>query len=176
MLGLYSKILSTPRLIVPTAELANEPDVAVIGVKIQAKVATLFQGALSIREVAAGSTNAEEEEIKALSNAYYDVERFGIGFVASPRHADMLLVSGPVAVNMAEALRLTYEAMPEPRLVVAVGDGAINGGMWRGSYAVVDRVDQVIPVNYGIPGDPPSPRVILAALLQILELIDTSRP
>lgn len=144
-------------------------EVPVLGEKLEGTVKKLFRGSLAIRQVAAGSNNAEEQELTALGNVYYDAERFGIHFVASPRHADMLLVTGPVSRNMAEGLRHTYEAMPEPRLVVAVGDGAIDGGIYRGSYAIHDRVEDVIPVDFKIPGDPPSPKVVLASLLQILK-------
>ena len=116
----------------------------------------------------AGSTNACEQELVALGNAFYDVERFGIHFVASPRHADMLMVRGPVSRNMREALARTYEAMPDPKTVVAVGDDAIDGGVFRGSYAVLDGAHNVVPVHYQIPGDPPAPEKILCSLLEIL--------
>ena len=119
----------------------------------------------------AGSDNACEQELVALSNAFYDVERFGIHFVASPRHADMLLVTGPVTKNMQEALKRAYEATPGPKIVVAVGDDAIDGGIYKNSYAVLNGVNNVIPVNYQIPGDPPSPKAILVGLLHILETI-----
>ena len=122
----------------------------------------------------AGSSNACEQELVALGNSYYDVERFGVHFVASPRHADMLMVTGPVSRNMREALVRTYEAMPEPRIVVAVGDDAIDGGIFKGSYAVLDGVHNVIPVDYQIPGDPPSPSRIIGSLLAILSDLDES--
>jgi len=131
-----------------------------------------FKRSLAIRLVTAGSTNACEQELVALSNPYYDIERFGVHFVASPRHADMLMVTGPVTRNMREALVRTYEAMPEPKIVVAVGDDAIDGGLFKGSYAVLDGVSNVIPVDFVIPGDPPSPRQIISALLDILEKLD----
>ncbi len=128
-------------------------------------LANLYDGrSLRIRAIDAGSTNAEELELLALGNAYYDFERFGLSFVASPRHADILMVTGPVVRNLEAALRTTYDAAPHPCLVVAVGDGACNGGIWRGSYAVVGAVDQVIPVHIRIPGDPPSPAEILQGL------------
>lgn len=129
----------------------------------------IFKKSLAIRLVTAGSTNACEQELVALGNSYYDVERFGIHFVASPRHADMLMVTGPVSRNMREALVRTYEAMPEPRIVVAVGDDAIDGGIFRGSYGVLDGAASVIPVDYQIPGDPPTPRQIISALMAIRE-------
>ena len=128
----------------------------------------LSRRSLHIREVDAGSCNACELEINALNNPVYDVERFGIHFVASPRHADMLLVTGPVTRNMEMALRKTYEAMPEPRIVVAVGDCARDGGIFKGSYAVVGGVDRVIPVDARIKGCPPRPQELLYGILHIL--------
>ena len=123
---------------------------------------------LSIREIDAGSCNGCELEIHALSNPIYDVERFGIRFVASPRHADMLLVTGPVTHNMAEALERTYDATPAPKWVVAVGDCALDGGCFAGSYAVAGGVSAVIPVDLHIPGCPPVPSDLLAGLLALL--------
>lgn len=168
MYGMIRKIASIPKLVVPSS-LLLEMDVQVLGEKLEASIRKIFNGSLAIREVAAGSSNAEEQELTALTNAYYDAERFGIQFVASPRHADMLMVTGPVSRNMAEGLRRTYEATPNPKIVVAVGDGAIDGGVYRDSYAVYNSVEEIIPVDFKIPGDPPSPKTILAALLQILE-------
>ncbi|MGY4175036.1 Ni,Fe-hydrogenase III small subunit [Bradyrhizobium sp. USDA 4518] len=127
---------------------------------------------LSIREVDAGSCNGCELEIHALSNAYYDVERFGIRFVASPRHADVLLVTGPVTKNMREALERTYRATPDPKWVVAAGDCARDGGCFAGSYAVVGGVSAVVPVDLHIPGCPPSPIAILRGLVTLLEAVD----
>lgn len=127
---------------------------------------------LSIRELDAGSCNGCELEIHALNNAYYDVERFGIRFVASPRHADVLLVTGPVTRNMREALQRTYEATPNPKWVVAVGDCATNGGCFAGSYAVVGGVSEVIPVDLHVPGCPPTPSDILSGLLALLDKAD----
>ena len=127
---------------------------------------------LSIREVDAGSCNGCELEIHALNNAYYDVERFGLRFVASPRHADVLMVTGPVTKNMREALERTYHATPNPKWVVAVGDCARNGGCFAGSYAVVGGVSKVIPVDLHIPGCPPAPTAMLQGLLALLERAD----
>src|SRR2546423_7913375 len=124
---------------------------------------------LSIREVDAGSCNACELEIHALNNAYYDVERFGLRFVASPRHADGLMVTGPVTKNMREALQRTYEATPNPKCVVAIGDCARDGGCFAGSYAVVGGVSEVIPVDLHIAGCPPTPTAMLQGLLALLE-------
>jgi Ni,Fe-hydrogenase III small subunit len=124
---------------------------------------------LSIREVDAGSCNACELEIHALNNPYYDIERFGLRFVASPRHADVLLVTGPVTKNMREALLRTYEATPNPKWVVALGDCARDGGCFAGSYAIAGGVSAVIPVDLHIPGCPPRPIEILKGLLALLE-------
>lgn len=170
MIKLFWKILKTPNNVVSVSTLnVEKSEILSIGEKIQDKVKDLFHGSLAIRQVDAGSDNACEQELVALSNAYYDVARFGIHFVASPKHADMLMVTGPVTRNMAEALRRAYEATPDPKIVVAVGDDAINGGIFKGSYAVSDGVGSVIPVHFGIPGDPPSPKTILSHLLRILE-------
>jgi Ni,Fe-hydrogenase III small subunit len=125
---------------------------------------------LSIREVDAGSCNGCELEIHALNNAFYDLERFGLRFVASPRHADVLLVTGPVTKNMREALERTYNATPEPKWVVAVGDCAVDGGIFAGSYAVVGGVDSVVPVDVHIRGCPPRPWDLLTGLLALLDL------
>jgi len=127
---------------------------------------------LSIREVDAGSCNGCELEIHALNNAYYDVERFGIRFVASPRHADVLLVTGPVTKNMRDALERTYDATPNPKWVVAVGDCARDGGCFAGSYAVVGGVGAVVPVDLHIPGCPPTPTAMLQGLLALLDRVD----
>jgi Ni,Fe-hydrogenase III small subunit len=124
---------------------------------------------LSIREVDAGSCNGCELEIHALNNAFYDIERFGIRFVASPHHADVLLVTGPVTKNMREALERTYHATPDPKWVVAVGDCAVNGGCFADSYAVTGGVADVLPVDLHIPGCPPRPVEILKGLLALLE-------
>jgi Ni,Fe-hydrogenase III small subunit len=124
---------------------------------------------LSIREVDAGSCNGCELEIHALNNAFYDLERFGLHFVASPRHADVLMVTGPVTRNMREALERTYNATPDPKWVVAVGDCAANGGIFAGSYAVVGGVGQIVPVDLHIRGCPPTPMQLLSGLLALLE-------
>jgi len=124
---------------------------------------------LSIREVDAGSCNGCELEIHALNNAFYDLERFGLRFVASPRHADVLMVTGPVSKNMREALERTYAATPDPKWVVAVGDCAVDGGVFAGSYAVVGGVNGVVPVDLHIRGCPPRPVELLKGLLALLE-------
>jgi Ni,Fe-hydrogenase III small subunit len=173
MIKLITKILKTPNNVISTKSLASEQaDLIVVGKKIQNKVNKLFKGSLAIRQVDAGSDNACEQELVALGNPFYDVERFGIHFVASPKHADMLMVTGPVTRNMAEALRRAHDCTPDPKIIVAVGDDAINGGIFKGSYAVEDGVDKTISVDYNIPGDPPSPKTILNYLLKILEKLD----
>jgi Ni,Fe-hydrogenase III small subunit len=141
-----------------------------------AELATAVEGAaqrrlgrsLSIREVDAGSCNGCELEIHALNNAFYDLERFGFRFVASPRHADVLMVTGPVTANMREALRRTYDATPDPKWVVAVGDCALDGGIFAGSYAVAGGVAAVVPVDLHIRGCPPRPEQLLRGLLALL--------
>jgi Ni,Fe-hydrogenase III small subunit/ferredoxin len=130
---------------------------------------SLFGRALNIRQLDPGSCNGCEVEITALTNPYYDLERFGIHFVASPKHADMLLVTGPVTRNMAEAVRKTYEAVPDPRLVVAVGACGVSGGLFRDSYGVVGPVDSVIPVDGYIPGCPPTPAMLVTGILEVLK-------
>ncbi|MDO8722192.1 MAG: hypothetical protein Q7J31_08180 [Syntrophales bacterium] len=173
---MYYKIFSTKgTLIEPRLSSADVAAVMSTGLKVEARIKKLFKGSLAIRVVTAGSTNACEQELVALGNSFYDVERFGVHFVASPRHADMLMVTGPVSRNMREALLRTYEAMPEPKIVVAVGDDAIDGGIFRGSYAVLDGAHTVVPVHYRIPGDPPSPERILCSLLGILSDRDSGQ-
>ncbi|RMF40151.1 MAG: NADH-quinone oxidoreductase subunit NuoB [Alphaproteobacteria bacterium] len=124
---------------------------------------------LAIRQVDAGSCNGCELEIHALGNAFYDLERFGLHFVASPRHADILLVTGPVTKNMAEALRRTHDATPEPKWVIAAGDCARDGGCFAGSYAIEGGVGAVLPVDLHIPGCPPTPTALLKGLLAVLQ-------
>lgn len=128
----------------------------------------IFRRSVRIRQVDAGSCNACEWECTALTNPVYDIQRFGVDFVASPRHADILLVTGPVTMAMAEALKKTYLATPEPRLVIACGDCAKDGGIYRGGYGVMDGVSSVVPVNGYIPGCPPRPAAILMGILNIL--------
>ncbi len=173
MLQMLNKIRKTPRLAISREEL-TDPSLESLGAEVALAIRKLFRGSFAIRSVAAGSSNAEEQELTALTNVYYDVERFGIHFVASPRHADALFVSGPVSRNMVQGLRHTYEAMPTPRLVVALGDGAIDGGIFQDSYAVLNRVEDVIPVDLHIPGDPPSPRQILATLAELFRDMEKS--
>ena len=165
-------LLLGPKITESREKVKKEPEDAkfeAIGEELKAVINKLYGGrSLRIRAVDAGSTNAEEIEFTALNNAYYDIDRFGLTFVASPRHADMLFVSGPVTRNLETALKTTYEAAPEPCLVVAIGDGAIDGGIWKDSYAVVGGVDKVIPVHIRIAGNPPRPIEILQGVLHAL--------
>ncbi len=140
-------------------------DIERLGQKAHQKIQKLLRRSLAIREVDAGSCNGCELEIVALNNPIYDLERFGMHFVASPRHADMLLVTGPVTRNMELALRKTYQAMPEPRLVVAVGACGISGGIFGKNYASLGGVDNVLPVDVYIPGCPPRPQALLHGIL-----------
>jgi Ni,Fe-hydrogenase III small subunit len=156
----------------PLTEIPPDPDQAAmneIAVAFERVARRRLGRSLAIREVDAGSCNGCELEIHAVNNAYYDVERFGIRFVASPRHADVLLVTGPVTRNMRDALEKTYDAMPNPKWVVALGDCGRDGGCFAGSYAVVGGVSEVIPVDLHIAGCPPTPTAILKGLLALLE-------
>lgn len=139
-----------------------------IGGRLASEIAHLFGRSLAIRQVDAGSCNGCELEIAGLAGPHYDLERFGVHFVASPRHADCLLVTGPVTRNMAEALRRTWQATPDPKFVIAVGDCGRDGGIFRGSYAVVGGVAAVVPVDAVIPGCPPSPAALLAGILEAI--------
>src|SRR5499433_463706 len=136
---------------------------------LQQRILSVLGRALCIREVDAGSCNGCELEIHALNNPLYNLEGLGIRFVASPRHADMLLVTGPVSRNMETALRRTYEAVPEPKLVVAIGDCGCTGGIFGESYASCGRVSNVIPVDVAVPGCPPTPLAIMAGILTAIE-------
>jgi Ni,Fe-hydrogenase III small subunit len=159
----------------PLTEAPPTPDDAALAelAKSVEKAAQARLGrSLSIREVDAGSCNACELEIHALSNAFYDLERFGLRFVASPRHADVLMVTGPVTKNMREALLRTYNATPDPKWVVAVGGCAADGGIFRGSYACVGGVSDVVPVDLHIRGCPPSPTTLLKGLLALLQHVE----
>jgi Ni,Fe-hydrogenase III small subunit len=137
----------------------------VLGQKLQQEILGLFAGSLAIRHVDAGSCNGCELEIHMLNNPYYNIEGLGIKLVASPRHADLLLVTGPVARNMEEALRRTFDAMPAPKLVVAVGDCGCSGGIFGESYASRGRVSNVIAVDVAVPGCPPTPAALLQGIL-----------
>lgn len=163
----------------PLTEPAPEPDetaLAEVAAALQRTARRQLGRSLSIRAVDAGSCNGCELEMHALNNAIYDVERFGIRFVASPRHADVLMVTGPVTKNMQEALERTYQATPDPKWVVALGDCALDGGMFAGGYACVGGVGTVIPVDLHIRGCPPRPQKILEGLLALLRASNAPEP
>jgi Ni,Fe-hydrogenase III small subunit len=168
MLRQFRKALRTGVVTPPPPAVAPDPSLAAIGTRVAADVAALFGRSLHIRQVDAGSCNGCELEIAGLTSPYYDLERFGLHFVASPRHADCLLVTGPVTRNMAEPLRRTYDATPAPKLVIAAGDCALDAGIFRGSYAVVGGVEAVVPVDVRIAGCPPTPTALLEGLVALL--------
>jgi Ni,Fe-hydrogenase III small subunit len=142
-----------------------------LGVELKARINSIFSRSLAIRELDSGSDNAAEIEMNNLSTPHYDIERFGVTFVASPRHADVLAVTGAVTHNMEIAVKKTYEAMPSPKLVIAIGDDACDGGIFKNTYAVHGGVDKVLPVDIKIPGNPPAPLDIIIALLALMAKI-----
>ena len=171
MLKLLGKIFSIG--VVTEAAPVHDPEALDrLGIQVKRSLDRRFSGSLAIRHVDAGSCNGCELEIHALNNPYYDIERFGVHFVASPRHADCLLVTGPVSRNMEAALRRVHAACPDPKLVIASGDCACNGGEFGVSYASCGAVGNVIPVDVTIPGCPPSPAQLLAGLLQLLRSME----
>ncbi len=162
MLHILKQIVRTG---IPTEPAPEPADEALLQARLQEQVRRTLGRALAIRQVDAGSCNGCELEIHALGNPYYNIEGLGIRFVASPRHADLLLVTGPVSRHMAIALRRTYDATPDPKLVVAVGDCGCTGGIFGESYASLGRVANVIPVDVEIPGCPPTPTALLRGIL-----------
>src|SRR6516225_3918445 len=164
---LFDSLMRRP--LTEAAPVKDEEMLAELGASVERASRRRLGRSLSIREVDAGSCNACELEIHALNNAFYDLERFGLRFVASPRHADVLMVTGPVTKNMCEALERTYNATPNPKWVVAVGDCATDGGAFSGSYGVIGGVKNVIPVDLHIRGCPPRPVDLLKGLLALLE-------
>jgi Ni,Fe-hydrogenase III small subunit len=166
---LFKKICKTPVVTESFAPTGEGEQIKIIGQQIDERARKLFGRSLHIREVDAGSCNGCEIEIVALSNPYYDLERLGLHFVASPRHADCLLVTGPVTRNMAEPLKRTYEATPAPKLVVAVGDCARDCGIFAGGYGVFGPVSAVVPVDVVVAGCPPTPQMILSGILAALQ-------
>jgi Ni,Fe-hydrogenase III small subunit len=142
-----------------------------VGMAFKHEIARIFGRSLAIREVDSGSDNAAEIELNNLAAPHYDVERFGISFVASPRHADVIVITGPVTLAMAEAVRKTFEAMPQPGWVVAVGDDACGIGLIKDSYAVLGAADKILPVDFKIPGNPPAPLDIMRGLLAFMRAI-----
>jgi Ni,Fe-hydrogenase III small subunit len=171
MQSLFGKILKTPVVTESVTRTEEDLQIEIIVRQIDERTRKLLGRSLHIRQVDAGSCNGCEIEITGLTNPYYDLERFGLHFVASPRHADCLLVTGPVTRNMAEPLRLTWEATPDPKIVVAVGNCARDCGVFKGSYAVFGSVDKVIPVDVIVPGCPPEPADILRGILSAIERI-----
>ena len=167
MPALFQKIFKTGIVTEPLGP--DQAEIVQIVKQIDAKTKKLLGRALAIREVDAGSCNGCEIEITGLTSPVYDSERFGIHFVASPRHADMLLVTGPVTRNMEVPLRKAYEATPDPKLVVAVGDCAQTCGVFKGSYAIAGSVDKVVPVDVFVHGCPPEPADILRGILAALD-------
>ena len=169
------KLLKQIAVVGIRTEAPPRPDATlrVTGERLADEILRVFGGSLAIRHVDAGSCNGCELEIHMLNNAYYNIEGLGIKFVASPRHADMLLVTGPVSRNMETALKRTYVAVPDPKLVVAVGDCGCTGGIFGESYASCGRVANVIPVDVAVPGCPPTP---IALIQGILTAIATKRP
>jgi len=163
MWHVLKQIVRTGIITEPAPQVAEGDGTAIQ--RIHEDILDILGQALTIRQVDAGSCNGCELEIHALNNPYYNLEGYGIKFVASPRHADMLLVTGPVSRHMEEALRRTYEATPEPRLVVALGDCGCTGGIFGESYASCGRVANVIPVDATVPGCPPPPIDILRGIL-----------
>jgi Ni,Fe-hydrogenase III small subunit len=165
---MFRQLRTAMRTGIVTEPAPRDPGIEWVGAQLRERVHGMFGRSLHIRQVDAGSCNGCELEISGLTGPHYDLERFGLHFVASPRHADCLLVTGPVTRNMAEALRRTYEATPDPKFVVAVGDCGRDGGIFRGSYAIVGGVSEIVPVDAVIPGCPPSPRALLAGLLDAI--------
>jgi Ni,Fe-hydrogenase III small subunit len=155
----------------PLTEPAPPPDPVALAEQVNRAARARLGRSLSVRAVDAGSCNGCELEIHALQNVVYDLERFGLRFVASPRHADVLMVTGPVTKNMREALERTWRATPDPKWVVAVGDCGRDGGCFAGGAGVVGGVSQVVPVDLHIPGCPPTPTALLAGLLALLETV-----
>ncbi len=164
---LFESLIRSP--LTEAAPAIADAALAELGAAVERASRRRLGRSLSIRQVDAGSCNGCELEINALSNAFYDLERFGLHFVASPRHADVLLVTGPVTKNMHEALERTYRATPDPKWVVALGDCVADGGIFAGSYAVAGGVKDVVPVDLHIKGCPPRPVEILQGLLALLE-------
>jgi Ni,Fe-hydrogenase III small subunit len=168
MASLLGYILKTP-LVSESLKPDDDTQIAVIVRQVDERARRLFSRSLHIRQVDAGSCNGCELEIGALNNPYYDLERFGMHFVASPRHADCLLVTGPVTRNMADPLKRTYDATPAPKIVVAIGDCAYDCGVFAGGYGVVGPVSAILPVDAVVHGCPPAPRAILLGILAALE-------
>jgi Ni,Fe-hydrogenase III small subunit len=169
MLRILNKIRKTG---IVTEPVARDRSLDELGIELKRLVDRRMRGSFAIRAVDAGSCNGCELEIHALNNPVYDVERFGVHFVASPRHADALLVTGPVSRHMVAALQRSYAATPAPKWVIAMGDCAVDGGEFRGGYAVLGGVERVMAVDLVIPGCPPTPTALLRGLLALLQVRD----
>ena len=167
MLNILKKIITTG-IVTEKCKAPKDTELETLGIEIKRRIDKKFSGSIAIRQVDAGSCNGCELEIHALNNPFYDIERFGIHFVASPRHADVLLVTGPVSRHMQTALLRTYDATPNPKWVVAVGDCAACGGEFGQSYACCGAVSNVIPVDVTIAGCPPTPLALMKGLLGLL--------
>ena len=167
MLPILRKIYKVG-IVTEPAKAYSDPELEALGAELKRAIDKRFNGALAIRQVDAGSCNGCELEIHALNNSFYDLERFGVHFVASPRHADLLLVTGPVSRHMQHAVLTAYETTPDPKWVVAVGTCAANGGEFGESYASLGPVAKVLPVDAVIPGCPPSPMDLLRSLLALI--------
>ena len=161
--ALLGKPLTDPAPAIPDAT------VQALALRLDQAAQTRLGRSLSIREVDCGSCNGCELEVNALANPAYDMERFGLKFVASPRHADVLLVTGPLTHNMREALLRAWDCTPEPKWLVAAGDCAVDGGVFKGSYAIAGGIGEALPVDLVIPGCPPTPTQLLEGLLALLE-------
>jgi len=175
MLRILAKIQKIGIVTEPLPKI-DEPALQQVGEQLKAKVGELFGGSLAIRQVDAGSCNGCELEIGALGNPYYGIERFGVHFVASPRHADMLLVTGPVSRHMEAALKRAYDATPEPKLVIAVGECGACGGEFGVSYASCGAVSNVVPVDGVVRGCPPTPLDLMRGILEAIGKFQAKRP
>ena len=172
MLTVIKKIIG-PKVTENVMERDNEFER--LGAELKREVNAIFGRSLFIRELDSGSDNSVEIELVNLTTPYYDVERFGVSFVASPRHADAIMITGAVTVNMSVAVKKVYEATPEPKWVIAVGDDACTGGVFKESYAVLGGAEKVIPIDMRILGNPPTPQDILQGLLALMKKIRTQK-
>jgi Ni,Fe-hydrogenase III small subunit len=168
---MVSAILNIFRRKVSEKIIIRDKEFDKLGFILKKDVKSIFGRSLAIRAIDSGSDNSPEIELVNLTTPNYDIERFGITFVASPRHADVLAVTGPVTNNMAIAVKKTYESTPSPKFVIAIGDDACDGGIYKNSYAVAGGVDKVIPVDIKIWGNPPSPKTILKGLIFLMKKI-----
>ena len=158
-----ARLASTPKY--------SDDDFAKLGSQLKTEISSIFGRSITLREVDSGSDNAAEIELNNLTTPYYDIERFGISFAASPKHADGMVITGAVTLNMELAVRKTYEVMPFPKFVIAVGDDACSGGLFRDTYAVRGGADLVVPVDIKIPGNPPSPTDIMKGLIIVMQTL-----